>query len=135
VPQEAIKARVMEELRTVFRPEFINRIDEVIVFHPLSHEHIRQIAEAQLARLHTMLADRRMTLEFTPRAYDQLAEEGYDPMFGARPLKRVIQQRVQNPLALSLLQGEFGDGDTIQIDAAPDGDFIFSKGAEVAAIV
>jgi ATP-dependent Clp protease ATP-binding subunit ClpB len=130
LPQEAIKARVMEELRTMFRPEFLNRIDEVIVFHPLSRAHIRSIVQNQLERLHHMLADRRITLEFTASAYDQLANEGYDPIYGARPLKRVIQQRIQNPLALQLLQGDFREGDTVLIDAALDGEYIFTKASD-----
>jgi ATP-dependent Clp protease ATP-binding subunit ClpB len=130
LPQEAIKARVMEELRTMFRPEFLNRIDEVIVFHPLSRTHIRSIVQNQLGRLHDMLADRRITLEFTGSAYDQLANEGYDPIYGARPLKRVIQQRIQNPLALQLLQGDFREGDTVLIDAALDGEYIFTKASD-----
>jgi ATP-dependent Clp protease ATP-binding subunit ClpB len=130
LPQEAIKARVMEELRTMFRPEFLNRIDEVIVFHPLSRTHIRSIVQNQLGRLHDMLADRRITLEFTASAYDQLANEGYDPIYGARPLKRVIQQRIQNPLALQLLQGDFREGDTVLIDAALDGEYIFTKASD-----
>jgi ATP-dependent Clp protease ATP-binding subunit ClpB len=77
-----------------------------------------------------MLADRRITLEFTASAYDQLANEGYDPIYGARPLKRVIQQRIQNPLALQLLQGDFREGDTVLIDAALDGEYIFTKASD-----
>ncbi len=135
LPQESIRARVMEELRHTFRPEFLNRIDEVIVFHPLSREHIRQIVETQLQRLRAMVADRRIELVFTDAAYHQLAEEGYDPLYGARPLKRVIQQRVQNPLALQLLQGQFQAGDTVMVDAALDGEFFFTKADPVSAVV
>jgi ATP-dependent Clp protease ATP-binding subunit ClpB len=130
LPQESIKARVMEELRVIFRPEFLNRVDEVIVFHPLSREHIREIVQNQLGRLHDMLSERRIALEFTPAAYDQLAAEGYDPIYGARPLKRVIQQRIQNTLALKLLQGEFREGDVVVVDAALDGEFIFASKEE-----
>src|SRR5919205_469691 len=112
--QEAIQARVLEEIRDEFRPEFLNRIDEIIVFRPLSRSQIGQIVEIQLGRLRKLLADRKLTLELTPAARAKLAEEGYDPVYGARPLKRVIQQRLQNPLALRLLQGDFHEGDTIE---------------------
>ncbi len=132
--QEAIRVRVLEELRDYFRPEFLNRVDEMITFQPLSRAQIGRIVEIQLDRLRRMLADRRMTLVLTPLAYNRLAEEGYDPIFGARPLKRVIQQRLQNPLALKLLQGQFREGDTILVDAALDGDFLFAHG-EPAAVV
>jgi ATP-dependent Clp protease ATP-binding subunit ClpB len=124
--QEDVRREVMEELRGAFRPEFLNRIDETIVFTPLGREQIGQIVEIQLGRLRKLLADRKLTLELTDAARRQLGEEGYDPTFGARPLKRVIQQRLQNPLALKLLQGEFREGDTIRVDVAPDGGFTFS---------
>ncbi|HZG66893.1 MAG TPA: ATP-dependent chaperone ClpB [Herpetosiphonaceae bacterium] len=124
--QDAIRVRVLEELRSQLRPEFLNRIDEVIVFQPLSREQISTIVEIQLARLRRLLADRKLTLELTPAAREQLGEEGYDPIYGARPLKRVIQQRIQNPLALRLLQGEFRPGDTVFVDVEPSGSFTFS---------
>jgi len=127
VGEEAVRVRVMEELRAYFRPEFLNRVDDVIVFRPLAREQIGQITEIQLGRLRKLLADRKITLELTDAARNQLAEEGYDPIFGARPLKRVIQQRLQNPLALKLLQGEFRDGDTVMVDVDLDGSFTFSK--------
>ncbi|MBO9320236.1 MAG: ATP-dependent chaperone ClpB, partial [Chloroflexus sp.] len=114
--QSEIRAAVMEELRSVLRPEFLNRIDEVIVFSPLSREHIDQIVEIQLNRLRKLLADRKLNLTLTDAARAQLAAEGYDPVYGARPLKRVIQQRIQNPLALQLLQGAFPEGSTIVVD-------------------
>ncbi|NJO06391.1 MAG: AAA domain-containing protein, partial [Chloroflexaceae bacterium] len=129
--EEAIQARVLEELRASFRPEFLNRVDETIVFHPLSRKHLAKIVEIQLERLRKLLAARRITLELTPAATERLAEEGYDPIFGARPLKRVIQQRLQNPLALKLLQSDFRDGDTILIDAV-EGEYLFIKGIPVA---
>ncbi|ABU57035.1 ATP-dependent chaperone ClpB [Roseiflexus castenholzii] len=125
--QDIIRASVMEELRTQLRPEFLNRIDEIIVFKPLSREQIGQIVEIQLNRLRRLLADRKISLELSPAAREKLVAEGYDPVFGARPLKRVIQQRIQNPLALHLLQGEFRDGDTILIDVAPDGSLAFER--------
>jgi ATP-dependent Clp protease ATP-binding subunit ClpB len=127
---EAMRARVMEELRDVFRPEFLNRVDETIVFGPLSRAQIGQIVEIQLGRLRKLLADRKIELELTLAARQKLAEEGYDPIYGARPLKRVIQQRIQNPLALKLLQGEFREGATILVDVDTSGQFDFQH-AEV----
>jgi ATP-dependent Clp protease ATP-binding subunit ClpB len=123
--QETVRTRVMEELRHNLRPEFLNRIDEVIVFRPLSREQIGEIVEIQLERLRKLLADRKLALELTPAAREKLASEGYDPVYGARPLKRVIQQRLQNPLALRLLQGEFHAGETILVDVDPAGQFTF----------
>ncbi|MCX7789766.1 MAG: AAA family ATPase, partial [Chloroflexaceae bacterium] len=128
--EEEIRAAVLTELRAELRPEFLNRIDEVIVFHPLSRDQIGKIVEIQLGRLRKLLADRKLGLELTEEARARLAEEGYDPIYGARPLKRAIQQRIQNPLALELLQGQFHEGDTIVVDAGPDG-FIFRR--EVSA--
>ncbi|HEU5216909.1 MAG TPA: ATP-dependent Clp protease ATP-binding subunit ClpC, partial [Gaiellaceae bacterium] len=101
----------------VFRPEFLNRIDEVIEFQPLSREQIAEIVELQLARLRGRLAERRIELELTDAAKETLAEAGWDPAYGARPLKRSIQRLVENPLALRLLEGDFADGDTIRVDA------------------
>jgi ATP-dependent Clp protease ATP-binding subunit ClpB len=132
--QEQIREAVLEELRAQLRPEFLNRIDEIIVFKPLSREQTGAIVEIQLSRLRKQLAERKLTLELTPAAREQLAEEGYDPIYGARPLKRVIQQRLQNELALRLLQGEFQEGDTILVDVGPDGNFTFRR-AEVANAV
>jgi ATP-dependent Clp protease ATP-binding subunit ClpB len=126
VSQDAIRARVIEELRDELRPEFLNRIDEVIVFEPLSRSQIGQIVEIQLGQLRKLLADRKIALELTPDARTTLAEEGYDPVYGARPLKRVIQQRIQNPLALKLLQGEFREGDTVVVGANGGGQFSFT---------
>ncbi|MGQ9613626.1 MAG: ATP-dependent chaperone ClpB [Chloroflexus sp.] len=125
--QSEIRAAVMEELRGVLRPEFLNRIDEVIVFAPLSREHIDRIVEIQLNRLRKLLADRKLNLVLTDAARAQLAAEGYDPVYGARPLKRVIQQRIQNPLALQLLQGAFPEGNTIVVDVE-NGTFVFRRG-------
>jgi ATP-dependent Clp protease ATP-binding subunit ClpB len=127
--QEELNEAVLEELRGQLRPEFLNRIDEMIVFRPLSRAQIGQIVEIQLGRLRKLLSERKLTLELTEAARQRLGEEGYDPVFGARPLKRVIQQRLQNPLALSLLQGEFREGDTILVDAGLGGSFSFSKAA------
>jgi ATP-dependent Clp protease ATP-binding subunit ClpB len=127
--QEAVHARVMQELRGAFRPEFINRVDETIVFRPLSREQIGQIVEIQLGRLRKLLTDRKLALELTPQAREQLTNEGYDPVYGARPIKRVIQQRLQNPLALKLLQGEFREGDTVLVSVDEKEQFTFSKAA------
>ncbi|EFO81936.1 ATP-dependent chaperone ClpB [Oscillochloris trichoides DG-6] len=124
--EEAIRRAVLGELRDALRPEFLNRIDETIMFRPLSREQIGQIVSIQLAHLDKLLAERKLRLELTPAARARLAEEGYDPVYGARPLKRVIQQRLQNPLALRLLQGEFLAGDTIVVDVGSEG-YRFSK--------
>src|SRR5690606_28984985 len=113
-----VEETVLSELRRHFRPEFLNRIDDIIVFHPLSREDLRRIVELQLDRLRRLLAERRIELRITEAAADYIAGEGFDPAFGARPLKRAIQRLVQNPLAVRVLEGEFDDGDTIQVDHA-----------------
>jgi ATP-dependent Clp protease ATP-binding subunit ClpB len=124
--------RSADALRDVFRPEFLNRIDEVIEFQPLTKEQIGEIVELQLARLRDRLAERRIELELTDAAKEALADAGWDPAYGARPLKRAIQRQVENPLALRLLEGDFHDGDTIRVDAE-DGEIRFEKvGAAVA---
>jgi ATP-dependent Clp protease ATP-binding subunit ClpB len=122
-PRE-MESRVQRALREHFRPEFLNRLDEIVMFHALSREHIREVVEIQFRHLRDMLAERRITLVLTDVARDTLADEGYDPHFGARPLKRTIQRRVQNPLAMKLLQGEFAPGDTVEVSVA-DGGFTF----------
>jgi ATP-dependent Clp protease ATP-binding subunit ClpB len=120
-------------LRDVFRPEFLNRIDEVIEFQPLSKEQIAEIVELQLVRLRERLAERRIELELSDAAKETIADAGWDPAYGARPLKRAIQRLVENPLALRLLEGDFADGDTIRVDA-DDGEVRFEKvGAAAAA--
>src|SRR6056297_339733 len=113
-----MKGEVMEVVSQHFRPEFINRVDDVVVFHPLGREHIRRIVDIQLGYLHARLADRDMELELTDAARDQLADAGFDPVYGARPLKRAIQQRIENPLAQRILAGEFAPGDTILADVS-----------------
>jgi ATP-dependent Clp protease ATP-binding subunit ClpB len=122
-----IEAHVKEALKQVFKPEFMNRVDEVIVFHTLTAEHLRKIVEIQLRYLADRLRERKMEVQFTDEARKLIIEEGYDPTFGARPLKRVIQQRLENPLAGELLAGKFGDGDTIRIGAKQH-QFTFEKG-------
>jgi ATP-dependent Clp protease ATP-binding subunit ClpB len=104
---------VLAALRGVFKPEFLNRIDDVVVFHPLGRGEIDHIVDLQLAHLRKLLADRKLTLRLTDTARALLAEEGYDPVFGARPLKRAVQRMLQNPLALAVLEGRFKDGDVI----------------------
>ncbi len=111
----AMKQAVMEIVSQHFRPEFINRVDDVVVFHPLGREHIRKIVDIQLGYLHKRLADRDMTIVLTDDARDKLAAAGFDPVYGARPLKRAIQQQVENPLAQEILHGRFKPGDTIEI--------------------
>ncbi len=117
-----MERRVQEALREHFRPELLNRIDEIVIFHALSRQDLRRIVDLAATGLQKMLAERGITLTLTDAARDALAEEGYDPHFGARPLKRTVQRRVQNPLAMKLLQGEFKPGQTVQIDVA-DGAF------------
>jgi ATP-dependent Clp protease ATP-binding subunit ClpB len=118
---EGARREVMDALRTHFRPEFINRIDEIIVFHPLGREHMGRIIDIQVARLMRRLAERKIAVELTPAAKDQLVAEGYDPVYGARPLKRTLQRRVLDPLALRVLDGEFREGDHVVVDAgAPE---------------
>ncbi len=127
VAHEEIRSQVTAELRQYFRPEFLNRLDEIIVFHPLGEEHIAKILEIQLDLLRYRLATRKLTLDLSEAAQTQLVKEGYDPVYGARPLKRVIQQRLQNPLAMKLLQGEFTDGQHIVVEFSPEGQFIFRE--------
>jgi len=123
--------RTPDAMRDFFRPEFLNRIDEVVEFHPLTREQLGEIVEHQLARLRARLADRGLSLELTEDAKQVIVGAGWDPTYGARPLKRAIQRLVENPLALRLLEGDFGEGDTIRVDAQ-NGDLVFTK-AEVAA--
>jgi ATP-dependent Clp protease ATP-binding subunit ClpB len=120
-PYEAVKAAVMDVLRHQFRPEFINRIDETVVFHALGREQLRKIVDIQIGALRKRLAEREMNIHFTDQALDWLASVGFDPVYGARPLKRAIQQYVENALARDLLGGKLADGDVIQVDVSGDG--------------
>jgi ATP-dependent Clp protease ATP-binding subunit ClpB len=113
---EEARERVMEEMDKTFRPEFLNRIDEIILFHSLSKEDLAQIVDIQLRHLEELLEDRRIDLEWTEATKRYLAEVGYDPVYGARPLKRVIQRQVQDPLAMALLKGDFAEGDIVRIE-------------------
>ena len=112
-----IEAHVKEALRKHFKPEFLNRIDETIIFHMLTREHLRKIVDIQLDDLAARLKSRHLTVEFTDAAKEQLIDEGYDVAFGARPLKRVIQQRLENKLASEIIAGKFTEGDTIKINS------------------
>jgi ATP-dependent Clp protease ATP-binding subunit ClpB len=123
---EEARDKVMEELDRIFRPEFLNRIDEIILFRSLSKEDLREIVDIQMRRLRNLMDDRKMDLTLTNAARRHLAEVGYDPVYGARPLKRVIQREVQDPLALSLLRGEFSEGDTVRVHA-PNGHITFDR--------
>ena len=114
----AMKEAVLEDVREHFRPEFINRVDDIVVFHPLSATQIREIVKIQLGYLRARLAEREMTLEIGEKALDRLAEAGFDPVYGARPLKRAIQQQIENPLAQEILKGRFGPGAAIRVDVA-----------------
>jgi ATP-dependent Clp protease ATP-binding subunit ClpB len=123
--RKEMENRVTAALRDAFKPEFLNRIDEVIIFNSLGREEIKSIVEIQLKRLHQNLANRKMALEMTDAAKALLADKGYDPTYGARPLKRTIQRLIQDPLAVKILEGEFREGDRIKIDADEDG-LVFS---------
>jgi ATP-dependent Clp protease ATP-binding subunit ClpB len=132
-PFEDVRESVMAVLRDHFRPEFLNRVDEVIVFRPLTEEQLAAIVDIQLRRLEKRLAERRIQLVVTDAARKLLAQRGWDPVYGARPLKRAIQRSVQDPLAMMLLEGKFSDGDAVEVDA-PNGELTFIK-AKVAAPV
>ncbi len=123
---EGTRREVLEAMRQHFRPEFINRIDEVIVFHPLGREHMGRIIDLQMARLLARLEERKITLHLSEAAREALVEEGYDPLYGARPLKRTLQRRVLDPLAMAVLQGEFREGDEVSLDVV-DGKLTFEK--------
>ena len=124
---EEIKAAVMNSVNQHFRPEFINRIDEIVVFHPLGQEQMAGIADIQLSRLRKRLQERDMDIVLSDEAMTKLVAVGYDPVYGARPLKRAIQQEIENPLSVKLLSGEFVAGDTIKVDVDEQGNFTFDK--------
>ncbi|MDY0095465.1 MAG: ATP-dependent chaperone ClpB [Candidatus Vecturithrix sp.] len=127
---QKMREMVMERVRANFRPEFLNRVDEIILFHGLTLEHLKQIVDIQLEQLTKRLADRKMTLKVSDAAKEHIAREGYDPVYGARPLKRAIQKEIQNPLAFKILQREFVDGDSVMIDySSAQGGLVFRKGA------
>jgi len=122
-----VEMQVTSALRQHFRPEFLNRVDDIIVFKPLTLEQIEDIIAIQLHRLEQLLAERKLSIELTPEAKRALAEEGYDPAFGARPLKRAIQRLIQNPLALAVLEGRFGEGDRVLVTRGTNGELEFTR--------
>jgi len=124
----AIKETVMGVVTQHFRPEFLNRIDDIVVFHPLGREHMQGIVDIQLGAVTARLKDQDIAIELTGAAKQLLIEQGYDPVYGARPLKRAIQRSLENPLAERLLAGEFGPGDVVAVDAK-HGDFTFARRA------
>src|SRR5262249_18088359 len=119
---EMVRKAVMEEVRRSFRPEFLNRLDDIVIFHRLAKSELSKIVDIQLKNLEKRLAKRELGLELSPAAKDFLGEVGWDPQYGARPLKRAIQRYVEDPLAQKVLAGEFAPGDIIAVDRAPGGD-------------
>jgi ATP-dependent Clp protease ATP-binding subunit ClpB len=134
-PEEVIRERVLAVVREAFKPEFLNRLDEILVFHRLSREELARIVDIQVARLASRLADRRLLLELTPAARAWLAERGYDPAYGARPLRRLVAKAIGDELARRLLAGEIGDGDTVTVDAGPSGLEFTSRREPAASVV
>jgi ATP-dependent Clp protease ATP-binding subunit ClpB len=128
--RDEIRRKVMETLKAHFRPEFLNRLDEIIIFNPLGMEEIKKIVDIQIDYLRRRLADRKLDIRVTDRAKEVLASEGFDPNYGARPLKRVIQREIQDRLALKLLEGEFKEGDLIEVDVDSEGNFTFQRVGE-----
>jgi len=131
---ESMKEKVMAEVKKTFRPEFTNRIDEIIVFHELTEEQLRSIVDLMLGDLQKRLAEHKLGVELTEAAKSWLAKEGYDPLYGARPLRRAIERHVENPLSTRLLKGEFSEGDMIIVDLGDDG-LTFNVGGKVEAVV
>jgi ATP-dependent Clp protease ATP-binding subunit ClpB len=127
-----VREAVKEILQAQLLPEFLNRIDETIVFHPLGRAQVHKIVEFQIGRLKKQMEANGLLLEVSEAAIDAIADQGYDPVYGARPLKRVIQQKVQNPLATEILKGEFAEGSVVKIDFRDD-EFTFEK-LELAAV-
>jgi ATP-dependent Clp protease ATP-binding subunit ClpA len=119
--EQRLKSAIDSALKQTFRPEFLNRIDEIVIFQPLTEEQIREIVDLIMKDVKKRLSDRKITVELTEEAKAQLAKEGFDPVFGARPLRRTIQRQVENPLSKRILQGEFKEGDRILVDVGPDG--------------
>jgi ATP-dependent Clp protease ATP-binding subunit ClpB len=130
---EQMREQVMEALRAQFRPEFLNRVDEIIMFHPLAKDHLKEIVDIQLERLQHRLAERHLQLQLTDAAKELLIEAGYDPVYGARPLRRTIQQKVLDPLALNVLAGEFHEGDVVIADVEGD-NFVFRTRERVEVV-
>ena len=129
---EDIKRAVMEEVKKFFKPEFLNRIDDLIVFHQLSEDHIRRITDLLLGRLADRLSEKQLTIEVSDAVKERLAKEGFDPIFGARPLKRTIERKIENKLATLIIEGQFAEGDTVAVELA-DGEITFAKAATKTA--
>ncbi|MGB6837779.1 MAG: AAA family ATPase [Dehalococcoidia bacterium] len=130
--RDKLRSGIEEALKQHFRPEFLNRVDEIIIFEPLTEKELAQIVELMLKEVQERLAERKVTLEATPAAKEALVKEGYDPVYGARPLRRTVQRRVENPLSSRILAGEFGEGDTAGVDYS-DGEYAFTKKVAAAA--
>ncbi|RYD30184.1 MAG: ATP-dependent chaperone ClpB, partial [Sphingomonadales bacterium] len=118
---DLVEPQVMEIVRSHFRPEFLNRLDEIILFHRLAAEHMAPIVDIQIARLAKLLAERKIRVELTPEARAYLGRVGYDPVYGARPLKRAVQRYLQDPLADKILRGEVRDGSVVRVDEGEAG--------------
>jgi ATP-dependent Clp protease ATP-binding subunit ClpC len=130
---EDMKKKVMTEMRKTFRPEFLNRLDDIIVFHELAEEQLRNIVDLMVKDLQSRLAERKLGIKLTEKAKSWLVREGYDPVYGARPLRRVIERYVENPLSTKLLRGELKEGDTVKIDLVKGGLTFKTKAAAEAA--
>src|SRR5262249_54814971 len=127
VDEKEMENKMLGELRAHFRPEFLNRVDDIVIFHPLKETQIKSIVDIQLKRLEKLLAERKIHLTLADGAKAFLAKHGYDPVYGARPLKRAIQKYIQDPLSLKILEGEFREGDSIEADAEDVGAIVFKK--------
>src|SRR5205807_5527221 len=123
---QVMKGKIEEELKRLFRPEFLNRVDAVVTFKPLTPSQVREIVDLLLDRLRKHLREQKVTITVTDRAKDKLAEEGFDKAFGARPLRRVITQRIEDQLSEELLRGRFSRGDSVEIDVDPEGGFPYN---------
>jgi ATP-dependent Clp protease ATP-binding subunit ClpC len=121
-----LRSDIQDMLRRTFRPEFLNRIDEIVIFHTLTREQVHQIVDLQMKEIAGRLSEHGITIELTDAAREWLANEGYDPQFGARPLRRTLQKRVESPLSVELLRGEFKVGDAVVVDAGEEG-LVFRK--------
>jgi ATP-dependent Clp protease ATP-binding subunit ClpB len=126
--REEMRRRVTEALAATFRPEFLNRIDETVIFENLDLRELEKIVDLQLVKIQALLEDRKVRLELTEAAKRRLAHQGFDPVFGARPLRRLLQKEIQNPLAMGILRGEYREGDLVRVDAKPDGTLVWEKG-------
>jgi len=129
----AMKEKVMTEVKKLFRPEFLNRLDDIIVFHELTEEQLRKIVDLMVKDLEGRLAERKIGLELTEKAKSWLSKEGYDPVYGARPLRRVIERYVENPLSSKVLRGELKEGDTVKVDLDKENNLTFKTRAAVKA--